>query len=83
MSDRLTDAELDRLEELHADARPGSLRFGELGVIVESPGNRAFASLIGATLNALPVLIAELREHRARETAHRAALDTLVDGDGR
>lgn len=36
-----------------------------------------------AAHNALPALLAELREHRAREAAHRAALDALVDGDGR
>lgn len=66
MSDRLTDAELDRLEGL-----------------ARNPLGLPTARLHDALLRALPALLAEVREHRAREAAHRAALDALVDGDGR
>ena len=94
MSDRLTDAELDRLEGLHAAATPGPWESdvwgdvtvcppGEHIVIAEAPGNQVHAGLIVAARNALPALLAEVREHRAREAARRAALDALVDGDDR
>lgn len=93
MTDRLTDAEMDRLEGLHAAATPGQWESdvwgdvtanSEVGPVVISVfSHRMNGELIAAARNALPALIAEVREHRAREAAHRAALDTLVDGDGR
>ena len=94
MSDRLTDAELDRLEEARSLATiPGP--WAADGAMVVSMGDGIFprychfaqddtdAYYIAAAHNALPALLAEVREHRAREAAHRAALDALVDGDGR
>ena len=103
MSDRLTDAELDRLEELHAAATPGPWDESEFrnrneidgpgGVPVLEAGPDGLESSVKfsshdqavtiAARNALPALVAEVREHRAREAAHRAALDALVDGDDR
>lgn len=66
MTDRLTDAEMDRLERL-----------------IRSQRGLPTTRVMDAMLIALPALLAELREHRAREAAHRAALDALVDGDDR
>ena len=88
MSDRLTDAELDRLEELHVAATPGVWR-PEGADVSADIGDVCYdaddidAETIAAAHNALPALLAEVREHRAREAAHRATLDALVDGDGR
>lgn len=66
MTDRLTDAELDRLEAMAADPWPWELN-----------------DFVDAMLHEVPALLAEVREHRAREAAHRVALDVLVDGDDR
>lgn len=55
----------------------------KVAVLEYDAGGDYVARLAVAAYNALPALLAELREHRAREAAHRAALDTLVDGDDR
>lgn len=88
MSDRLTDAELDRLEELHAAATRGPW-LSDGADVTSDAGDVCYdaddcdAYYIASAHNALPALLAEVRECRAREAARRAALDALVDGDGR
>ena len=66
MTDRLTDADLDRLERL-----------------ARNPLGMSTMRVHDVLLRGALPLIAEVREHRAREAARRAALDALVDGDGR
>ena len=110
MSDRLTDAELDHLEEVlsprevgwepsaltvHHEAMYQDYTNGPDSVVVREDGGEIVAvmdydaggdyvaRLSAAARNALPALLAEVREHRAREAAHRAALDALVDGGDR
>ena len=88
MSDRLTDEDLDLLEGLHVAATPGPWRWRGSGVRADAGdvccgADGIDAGTIAAAHNALPALLAEVREHRAREAAHRAALDTLVDGGDR
>lgn len=110
MSDRLTDTELDRLEEVlsprqvgwepsaltvHTESRYQDYTNGPDSIVVREDGGEIVAvmdfdaggdyvaRLSAAARNALPALLAEVREHRAREAARRAALDILVDGDGR
>ena len=83
MSDRLTDEDLDRLEELHlhvGDGRVVPPRVYDFDPYSSSEVQRAFDLSAHACI---PALLAEVREHRAREAAHRAALDKLVDGAGR
>ena len=83
MTNRLTDAELDRLEELHlhvGDGRVVPPRVYDFDPY--SPNEIQLAFDLSAHA-CIPALLAEVREHRAREAAHRAALDALVDGDGR
>lgn len=70
MSDRLTDAELDALEELHAAATPGAWRPEGADVSADAgdvcyDADDTDAYYIASAHNALPALLAEVREHRA------------------
>ncbi|MFL0459115.1 hypothetical protein ACH0CA_01360 [Kytococcus sedentarius] len=57
---------------------------GEVVAVLDyDAGGDYVARLAVAAHGTLPALLAEVREHRAREAARRAALDALVDGDGR
>ena len=93
MSDRLTDEYLDQLDALRSEATPGPWEadrrggvtaiFEGMTEVISESSDQVHADLIADAHNALPALLAEVREHRAREAARRAALDTLVDGDDR
>ncbi len=99
MSERLSDDDLDRLDELEDAAAPGPW-FAKVYIYgpservrVTSPSDDdeyntadevlvADAEFIAAAREALPALLAEVREHRAREVADerdRVALGTTPE----